>query len=113
MSKVVDTSMDDWIAMGTSLPGQFPPERRQRIIVGVHDALLQRDNGVVGDGDRLRADLGTALRDVAIGDAALGLEELAPIPLVEGGRLVGGGAHQEVGSREFLGLSWRAQCLAG
>src|SRR2546422_8215766 len=104
MSKVVDTSMDDWIAMGTSLPGQFPPERRQRIIVGVHDALLQRDDGIVGDGDRLRAHLGTALRDVAIGDAALGLQEGAATRLVERVRFVSGSAHQVSGSDEFLML---------
>src|SRR5260370_21517761 len=93
MSKVVDTSMDDWIAIAVSLSCQFAPQRRQGVVVRVHDALFERNNGVVRDRDRLRSDFRTALCDVAVGDAAFGLQEVSPFLDVQGVRLVRRGAY--------------------
>src|SRR3970040_1265656 len=39
-----------------------------RIVELVDDALLERNDGVIGDGDALRADLRAALGDVAVSD---------------------------------------------
>ena len=40
------------------------PKPGQRIVELVHHALLERDDGVVGDGDPIGTDLGAALGDV-------------------------------------------------
>src|SRR5882762_5251978 len=61
----------------TSSPGQPKstlrakdlPEPAEGIVEVVDDAFLERDDGVVGDGDVLGTDLGAALGDVAIADA--------------------------------------------
>ena len=50
------------------------PQFTKRIVVLVDDAFLERDDGVVGDGDVLRADVGTALGDVAVTDAVITLQ---------------------------------------
>src|SRR4051794_23947244 len=44
----------------------------QRIIVAIHDTFFKGNNGVIRDGDVLGADLGAALGDVAVTDAAGG-----------------------------------------
>src|SRR6204780_2292862 len=43
----------------------LPAEPGHRVVVGVHHALLHRDDAVVGDLDVLRAHLGAAFGDVA------------------------------------------------
>src|SRR5258708_38423131 len=53
------------------LAAQDPQQLRQRIEDVVHHALLERDDGIVGDRDPLRADLGAALGDVAKTDSLL------------------------------------------
>src|SRR6058998_1269585 len=40
-------------------------EPAEGVVVAVDDALFEGNDGVVGDGDALGADLGAALRDVA------------------------------------------------
>src|SRR5436309_15735373 len=52
-------------------PREPAPDAANRVVEVVHHALLQRDDGVVGDVDRLGADLGAALGDVAVSDTAL------------------------------------------
>lgn len=42
---------------------------RERIVVLVNDALFQRDDGVVGNGDVFGANFGAAFCDVAVTDA--------------------------------------------
>src|SRR5258706_7907560 len=59
-----------------------PPGPLERILELVRDALLERDDRVVGDLDVLRADLGAALRDVAVPDPAGVLQVLAPVGVV-------------------------------
>src|SRR5439155_21600588 len=44
-------------------------EPDQRVVPAVDDALLHRDDRVVGDLDVFRADLGAALGDVAVAEA--------------------------------------------
>src|SRR5262245_13752306 len=51
-----------------------PPQARQRVIVFIDHAFLERDDGVVGDGDVLGADLRAALGDVAQADAVVILQ---------------------------------------
>src|SRR4051812_15304028 len=48
---------------------QFPPDRAEGIVVRVDDALLERDDRVVGDRDAFGTHLGAALGDVAVPDA--------------------------------------------
>ena len=47
-------------------PHEFP----DGIVVPIDDALLERNDRVVGDGDPFRAHLRAALRDVAVPDPA-------------------------------------------
>src|SRR5690242_7306850 len=55
-----------------AVPSREPPPRTPHGVVEVvHHALLERDDRVVGDVDRLGADLGAALGDVAVADARL------------------------------------------
>ena len=68
---------------------------RHRVVRGVDHPLLQRDDGVVGDLDVLGAHLGAALGDVALAQALLLLEELAPVVDVEGVHLQLGRAGEE------------------
>jgi len=49
----------------------------------VHYTLFKRNNGVVGDGDLLGADLGTAFRDIAESDAVFSLQILCPPVIVK------------------------------
>ena len=80
------------------------PEPAQGIVELVHHALLQRDDRVVGDGDVLRANLGTALGDVAQANA-VGLLELRHAVLgVERVHLQRGGVNEEARSDEFVVL---------
>src|SRR2546427_12703625 len=55
-------------------PREPAPDAANRVVKVVHHALLQRDDGVVGDVDRLGADLRAALGDVAEPDARLLLQ---------------------------------------
>src|SRR5688572_2698618 len=69
----------------------------------VGDALLERDDGVVGDVDVLRADLGAALRDVAEADARLLADELRAVgPRVERMHVEPGRLDEEPRAREDL-----------
>src|SRR5207245_11746743 len=55
-------------------PPEAPPEPAEGVVELVDDTFLQRDDGVVGDVDRLRADLRAALGDIAEPDARLLLQ---------------------------------------
>src|SRR5580765_3338235 len=57
-----------------SVDADEPHERPDRIVEPIDDALLERDDRVVGDGDPFRADGGAALGDVAEADAVLGAQ---------------------------------------
>src|SRR6185503_19783151 len=64
---------------------QLAADDRDRVVLAIDHALLQRDDAVVGDADVLGADLGAAPRDVAqaraelladLGDAVVGVERV-------------------------------------
>src|SRR5580692_5000261 len=58
--------------LGSALLRSKGPEKlAQRVEKPVYYALLQRNDGIVGNGDVLRANLGAALGDVAIPDPVL------------------------------------------
>src|SRR5437762_5045781 len=103
----VDASGPDWET--ERLAGEFPPQRRDGIVVRVDHPLLERDDGVVRDRDRLRTDLGATLRDVAIADPARFAEIGAAVRLVERVHLVHRGAHEKRGAHELGVLAVRAQ----
>src|ERR1035438_9248897 len=68
---------------------------RDRVVVGVDDALLQRDDGVIGDVDVLGTDLGAALGDVAVAETHLLFQEFATVVGIEGVHLELGVANEE------------------
>src|SRR2546423_679510 len=123
-SNVVETIMDwplagdpPWVGVAPSAPdweterlaGEFPPQRREGIVVCVHHPLLERDDGVVRDRDRLGTDLGATLRDVAIPDPARFAEIGPAIRLVERVHFVHRGAHEKRGAHELGVLVVRPQ----
>src|SRR5262249_7923524 len=58
---------------------EHPQQLRDRIVELVDDALLERNDGVVGNGDSLGTDVGAALGDVAVPDAVLRLQVARPV----------------------------------
>src|SRR5215468_1949585 len=76
-------------------------EPDQRVVPLVDDALLHRDDRVVGDLDVLRAHLGAALGDVAVPDALLLDRELLAVTLgVQRVHVQLGGPDEEPGAGE-------------
>src|SRR2546430_16938934 len=88
----VDAPGPDWET--ERLAGEFPPQRREGIVVRVHHSLLERDDGVVRDRDRLGTDLGATLRDAAIADPARFAEIGPAVGLRDPVYLVDRGAHR-------------------
>ena len=84
---------------------ELAPGPLDRVVVLVGDALLERDDRVVGDLDVLRADLGAALGDVAVADPAAVLEVLAPVGLVDRVHLEPGRPDEEARAHERLARS--------
>src|SRR5437867_1686493 len=74
------------------------PDATDRVVEVVHHAFLQRDDGVVGDVDRLGTDLGAALGDVAVSDPGRLLEVRRARDDVEGTHLEARDADQEAGA---------------
>src|SRR6266849_5156063 len=74
------TTLDD---LGSRLSRELPQEPAHRIVKVIHHALLQRNDGVVGDVNVFGANLRTALGDIAETYAELILEQLRPVRCVE------------------------------
>src|SRR5262249_45342350 len=83
-----------------------------RIVEVVHHAFLQRDDGVVGDVDRLGTDLRAALGDVAVPDPGRLLEVTRARRDVEGMHLQAGHADEETWAGEAVLLLVVAQHVA-
>src|ERR1700729_673996 len=81
-------------------PGDLGAEPDQRVVFAARHALLHGDQRVVGDLDVLRADLGTALGDVAIAQPEVVLGDLAPVGGVGRVHLQLSDPHQEPGAGE-------------
>src|SRR5438132_11863831 len=99
---------------GDAVPpaGERAPHAAERIVEVVHDALLQRDDRVVRDVDRLRADLGAALGDVAEADARLLLQVAAARDGVERVHVEAGDADHEARAGEGVRALVVAQHVA-
>src|SRR5947209_5508947 len=91
-------------SVALSLTGGPPADLRtqpgQRVVLPVDDALLHRDERVVGDVDALRADLAAALGDVAVAEARLLLGELLAVSGVERVHVQLGDPHEEARAGE-------------
>src|SRR6185369_15091947 len=84
---------------------EFAPDPLDRVVELVDDPFLERDDRVVGDLDVLRADLGAALGDVAVADAATVLEIPTPVRFVDRMHLEPRGPDEEARTHErALGL---------
>src|SRR5438552_13920959 len=90
-------------------PREPAPDAANRVVEVVHHALLQRDDGVVGDVDRLGTDLRAALGDVAVPDAGRLLEVARARRDIERMHLEAGDADQEAGAGEAVLLLVVAQ----
>src|SRR5215472_992078 len=75
---------------------------RQRIEEAIDDALLERDDGVVSDGDAFGTNLGTALRDIAQADAELRSQILQSIAHVQGVHFEGRHMNQKSWANELF-----------
>src|SRR5205814_8123266 len=82
------------------LPAHAAERPGDRIVVRADDALLERDDRVVGDVNVLGADLGAALRDVAEPEAVLRANEVDAIVRIERMHLQGRETHEEPWSGE-------------
>src|SRR5436309_11419624 len=93
-------------------PREPAPDAADGVVEIVHHALLQRDDGVVRDVDRLGADLRTALGDVAVADPGLLLEVSRAGGHVEGVHLEARDPDEEARPREAVLLLVVAQHVA-
>src|SRR5262249_38791255 len=84
--------------------GQLPPQPQHPVVILIDDALLQRDDAVVGDVDVLGADLGAALGDVAQADVQVVLEQAEAVAGVQRVHLQAGDADHEARAAEHLAL---------
>ena len=75
-------------------------DREQRVVAAVGDALLERDERVVGDVDVLGAHLGAALGDVAVAQAVVVDGHLAAVDGVERVHVQLGDPHEEARTGE-------------
>src|SRR5437879_3675612 len=73
-----------------------------RVVGARDDALLERDDAVVGDMDVLGAHIGAAFRDVAVGEPVLRADELGAVVRVERVHLERREADEEARTREAV-----------
>jgi hypothetical protein len=92
----------DTLSLGGFPLLEHPEQLRHRIKELVNHTLLQRDDGVVGDGDVLGAHLCAALGDVAVADAVFVFEVGDPVFGVEGVHFEGRGVDEEAGADELI-----------
>src|ERR1700733_2131728 len=84
-------------------------KHEQRIVELIHDPLLQRNDGVVGDMDIFGTDLSAALGDVTEADAQLFLQQTCAGGAVERMHLKRSGAYEEPRAAKLLLLAVVAQ----
>src|SRR5438034_1324769 len=87
-------------------------QHEERVIEFIHDALFERDNGIVRDANLFRADLGAALCDVAQADAQFLAEQPSARCAVHGVHLQTRDAHKKARPRELFLLVVLAQNVA-
>ena len=84
------------------LADDFAEQHGQRIVELVDDALLERNDGVVGDVNFLGADFGATFGDVAEADAEIVLEQARAIEGVERMHFEAGHANEKARTAEFF-----------
>src|ERR1035437_132618 len=94
------------------IAAQFAKEHGYWIVELVYYALLQRDDGVIGDVTFFGADFGAAFCNVAEAQAEIFLEKFRAGDAIEGMHFKTGDAHEETGSGELLLLGVVAQHVA-
>src|SRR5439155_11792402 len=75
-------------------------QEKDRIVLRVHNAFLQRNDPVVCDVDSFGAHLAAAFGDVAVAETAFVLRELAPVGRVQRVHLELGQTDKEARARE-------------
>src|SRR6266545_5328073 len=103
------TRWSSWSGYGSTDQSHQLHDRIEGVI---HHPLLERDDGVVGDGDALGADGGAALGDVAEADPVRLAELLAPVEGVEGVHFERRGVDQVARAHELLVQVMVAQHVA-
>src|SRR5256885_12697625 len=80
----------------------LPHHPKQRVVVLVHDALLQRNDGIIGDVDVFRADLRATLGYVAVAQTQFVAQQLGPRNAVQRMHLEPSDAHKKSWPGELL-----------
>src|SRR5919197_1004758 len=65
-----------------ALAGHLSPQHGKGIEIRVHDAFFQRNDRVIGDMNRLGADFGATLGNVAVADSTVAAEVVAGVSVV-------------------------------
>src|SRR5690349_3735240 len=84
---------------------QLPQKPANRIVVVVNHTLLQGNDGIVGDVNTLGTDLGAALRDVAVADAQLVLQQRRARDVIEWVHFETGNANKKSRTAKLLLLA--------
>src|SRR6516162_114903 len=100
------------LAWFLSCTADLADQHEERVIEFIHNPLLERDNGIVGDVNLFRADLRAAFRDVALADAQFLAQQPAARCAVHGVHLQTGHAHKKARPRELFLLVVLAQNVA-
>ena len=85
----------------STLWADFLPQPAEGVVILVHDAFLEGDDGVIGDGDVLGTDLGATFGDIAKTDALGLLEFRQAVFGVQRMHLQCSGIDQETRADEF------------
>src|SRR5262249_48986060 len=85
---------------------------QQRVVELIHHALLERDDGIVGDLDLFRTDLSAALGDIAVTDSKFVLQQFGAIDIIERVHLQPGYADKKARATELLFLVMIAHHVA-
>src|SRR5581483_4321276 len=94
------------------LSSQDMEELLERIEEPVDHALLERNDRVLGDRDRLRTDLAAARRDIAVSDVMFMAQIADPIRRIERMHLQRGGVDQKTRTDELVVHMVLAQNMA-
>src|SRR5438874_7103751 len=81
--KAMNESQHGLLRKFSFLAGELTPRPRERVVVLGHHPLLERNDGVVGDLDLLRAHLRAALGDVAHANTGARFDQLQSVVAVQ------------------------------
>src|SRR5580700_4632977 len=81
---------------------EYSKQFRQRVEETVYDALLQGNDGIIGDGNRLGTHLRAAFRDIAQPDSELRFQRLQPVGHIQRVHFERGGINQETRADKLI-----------